>query len=293
MARRTHRFPDNRDGAFYVEVACIDCDRCRQTAPEHFARNDVGFSYVVKQPEGAEAIARCQKALGGCPVGAIGADGDAAQAPPMVKLLPDLYACGHPSAATDEAEAYLIVRPGGNVLVDVPAFDPALVAQLEGLGDLRYIFLTHEDTLGEVEAFQLHFGAEVIMHASEADQVYLGAAHPFEESHQLFPDLEVLHTPGHTPGSSCLLWRRHGGCLFVGDHLLPCGEDLAPVAYEWTHDWERQLAEAARLLDQPWHHAFPARGARELPKGFLPKAKPALMRGLERCQTDMKKPPAA
>jgi glyoxylase-like metal-dependent hydrolase (beta-lactamase superfamily II) len=30
--------------------------------------------------------------------------------------------------------------------------------------------------------------------------------------------LEVVHTPGHTPGSICL---RHGRCLFTGDHILP------------------------------------------------------------------------
>lgn len=31
-------------------------------------------------------------------------------------------------------------------------------------------------------------------------------------------DLEVIHTPGHTPGSICLRYGRH---LFTGDHVLP------------------------------------------------------------------------
>jgi glyoxylase-like metal-dependent hydrolase (beta-lactamase superfamily II) len=29
--------------------------------------------------------------------------------------------------------------------------------------------------------------------------------------------IEVIHTPGHTPGHVALLWRRDGGLLFVGD----------------------------------------------------------------------------
>ena len=29
--------------------------------------------------------------------------------------------------------------------------------------------------------------------------------------------LEVIHTPGHTAGHVCLLWKRDGGLLFVGD----------------------------------------------------------------------------
>jgi hydroxyacylglutathione hydrolase len=36
------------------------------------------------------------------------------------------------------------------------------------------------------------------------------------------PDLEVIHTPGHTIGSVCLRWGR---TLFSGDHVLP---DISP-----------------------------------------------------------------
>jgi glyoxylase-like metal-dependent hydrolase (beta-lactamase superfamily II)/ferredoxin len=280
MAHRASAFPGNVPGAFYVDRTCIDCERCRQLAPAHFVGSPAGHALLLNQPETPEEIAACERALSSCPVGAIGSDG-AVEGPMAVRqLLPDLYACGFPSTQTDHADAYLIVRPEGNVLVDVPAFHPALVSQLQALGDLRYIFLSHEDTIGEVTDFQLHFGAEVIMHAAEADQVELGVAHAFETSGPIFEDLHVLHTPGHTAGSSCLLWRRHGGCLFVGDHLLPAGDALVPQRFDWTHDWEQQQAQARRLLNEPWHHGFPAHGAEDLPKGFLPKAKDRLAKVL-------------
>ena len=76
MADNTDKVPDNVDGQFYVDTNCIDCDLCRQTAPDNFDRNeDEGFSYVNKQPENDEETQACQDAIEECPVEAIGDDG--------------------------------------------------------------------------------------------------------------------------------------------------------------------------------------------------------------------------
>jgi ferredoxin len=77
MADRTDKWDNNIKGRFYVDRQCIDCDLCRETAPTCFTRFDEGgHSYVYKQPETAEEQALCQEALEGCPVDAIGKDGD-------------------------------------------------------------------------------------------------------------------------------------------------------------------------------------------------------------------------
>ena len=52
MADNTDKVADNVDGPFYVDSNCIDCDLCRQTAPDNFERNeDEGYTFVSKQPE--------------------------------------------------------------------------------------------------------------------------------------------------------------------------------------------------------------------------------------------------
>src|SRR5262249_16772588 len=57
---------------------CLDCDLCREVAPEIFARNhDGGYSYVKKQPTTSEEEARCREAMDGCCTGTIHDDGDA------------------------------------------------------------------------------------------------------------------------------------------------------------------------------------------------------------------------
>ena len=76
MADNTDKVEDSVDGAWYVDTNCIDCDLCRQTAPDNFERNeDDGYSYVHKQPENENEVQACQDALEECPVEAIGDDG--------------------------------------------------------------------------------------------------------------------------------------------------------------------------------------------------------------------------
>ncbi len=76
MADKTDKVDGNVDGPFYVDSNCIDCDLCRQTAPDNFERNeDEGYSYVIKQPENEDEEQACRDALEECPVEAIGDDG--------------------------------------------------------------------------------------------------------------------------------------------------------------------------------------------------------------------------
>ena len=76
MAEKENKYEDNAAGKYYCDEECIDCDLCRETAPENFKRNeDGGYSFVYKQPENEEEDALCVEAMEGCPVEAIGSDG--------------------------------------------------------------------------------------------------------------------------------------------------------------------------------------------------------------------------
>jgi ferredoxin len=77
MADREDKNRENIAGKFYVDSQCIDCDLCRETAPNNFTRSDdEGYSYVYKQPVNADEEAQCREAMEGCPVEAIGEDGE-------------------------------------------------------------------------------------------------------------------------------------------------------------------------------------------------------------------------
>lgn len=77
MANKSDKHAQNVPGKFYVDSQCIDCDLCRETAPDYFKRDDDGgYSVVFKQPTTQEGIDQCMEALQGCPVEAIGDDGE-------------------------------------------------------------------------------------------------------------------------------------------------------------------------------------------------------------------------
>jgi ferredoxin len=77
MADIDNKYEDNAKGKFYVDEECIDCDLCRETAPNCFTRNDDGgYSFVTSQPDNEEDEELCREAMEGCPVEAIGDDGE-------------------------------------------------------------------------------------------------------------------------------------------------------------------------------------------------------------------------
>ncbi|MCW1887086.1 ferredoxin [Luteolibacter flavescens] len=76
MADRTEKHPGNVPGPYYNDTSCIDCDYCREIAPQVFRRDDEeGLSYVWHQPVSPEEQALARKAMEGCPTETIGCDG--------------------------------------------------------------------------------------------------------------------------------------------------------------------------------------------------------------------------
>lgn len=77
MADKSKKYADNVAGRFYVDNECIRCDACVLAAPNNFAMNeDSGHAFIQKQPDGAVEEDACREAMEGCPVEAIGNDGE-------------------------------------------------------------------------------------------------------------------------------------------------------------------------------------------------------------------------
>jgi len=264
MADLRKRLEGNVPGEFYVDSSCIDCDLCRQIAPEVF-RAEGDNSVVHHQPASDAEARRAEIALVTCPTASIGTL-EKRDLKPAIESLPEriedeVHFCGFASENSFGGSSYLIVRPAGNVLVDSPRFTAPLVRRLEALGGVRYMFLSHIDDVADHARFREHFGCDRIMHTADAD---FPVERPIEgrEAVTLDRDLVVIPTPGHTAGHQVLLYRDR--FLFTGDHVWGDSEDgrlHASRRYNW-HSWAEQRISMEKLLDYTFEWVLPGHGPR-------------------------------
>ena len=267
MATTSKRLATNVPGDFFVDSTCIDCGTCRQVAPRTFAEGR-DASYVWRQPSAESAVHRARMALVACPVAAIGTETKHAIGPARAAfpepIEDGVYYCGWASESSYGARSYLIVRPGGNILVDSPRYAAPLVERIEALGGVRWMFLTHRDDVADHGKFRSRFGCERILHRADVTsgtrdvEIKLGGKEPIA-----FDD-EVLFipVPGHTPGSTCLLYRAR--FLFSGDHLWwdARRERVNASRSVCWYDWEAQTASMQRLTAYRFEWLLPGHGMR-------------------------------
>ena len=77
MAKKENKYPENVPGRFFVDKECIACDACVLAAADNFGMNaDDGHAFVKKQPSSPAEEDQCKEAMEGCPVEAIGNNGE-------------------------------------------------------------------------------------------------------------------------------------------------------------------------------------------------------------------------
>ena len=290
MANPARRLPDNVAGDFYVDATCIDCDTCRWMAPRTFTSHG-DHSVVHEQPKTDADVRDALRALVACPTASIGAtqkhDVAAAVASFPEEIAPGVFHCGYHSEKSFGAASYLIVRDGGNVLVDSPRFAAPLVKRIEELGGVATMFLTHRDDVADHAKFRERFGCERVIHADDADAAETERAIAGTDPVPLADDLVVIPVPGHTPGSACLLWRNE--VLFSGDHLAWSARLRELYAFRdacWM-DWSVQVASMKRLAAFDFEWVLPGHGRR------AHFAKDEMRRRMARCVAWMEANPAA
>jgi glyoxylase-like metal-dependent hydrolase (beta-lactamase superfamily II)/ferredoxin len=288
MADLRKRLALNTAGDFFVDSTCIDCDTCRQLAPEVFGESGE-YSFVAHQPHTALERRHALRALLACPTGSIGTLGDdkptAARADFPLQIEDEVFYCGFNSRKSYGGNSYFVQHPDGNWLIDSPKYLPYLVEQFEQRGGLSHIFLTHQDDVADADRFAEHFGARRIIHRRElAAQPDAEIVIDGEEVVAFPGGFQVIPTPGHTEGHCVLRYRSR--FLFTGDHLSWDRDEhrLSASRHYCWHSWEQQIESMARLSAFDFEWVLPGHGQRvQLPANEMRRELEALVR---RMRTD-------
>lgn len=180
------------------------------------------------------------------------------------------------------SNAYLVVGSDGLLLIDtgVAWTAKAAIRYIRRLGfepsALKAIFITHGDAdhTGGLRAIVRETGAAVLAHHAEVGLIdgrqkrrptspnlldhlmapFVGllmpsrpvaVSRPVADGESLF-GLEVIHTPGHSPGSACYLLREQK-VLFAGDALTHWGNRLSLPMKAYTTDMALAIQSVKRI----------------------------------------------
>jgi glyoxylase-like metal-dependent hydrolase (beta-lactamase superfamily II)/ferredoxin len=240
-----------------VDETCIECDTCRELAPDVFGSLESGQSFVQRQPADDATWRRALHAVVSCPTASIGADRSAREAARDLPVHLDgpVHRCGYSSEASYGAQSYLVQRSTGNLLIDSPRFAAPLVRRLEEMGGVSRMFLTHRDDVADQARFRERFGCERIIHRDDA---VIDAEVLLEGDRELGPGLQVIHLPGHTRGSCALLVDETW--LFTGDHLWAWEGRLEMGRSVSWYSWTEQKKSLRKLLDYRFEWVLPGHG---------------------------------
>ncbi|XWK87902.1 MAG: MBL fold metallo-hydrolase [Phormidium sp.] len=169
----------------------------------------------------------------------------------LARAVLDTISAFPPNRDTLGATAYLIVENQTHILIDCPAWDQENQQFLQDRGGVSWLIITHRGGIGKVKEIQAAFGCQVLIQEQEAYLLPDLEVTTFEQEFNLTPQTQVIWTPGHSPGSSCVYSNTQGGVLFTGRHLLPNQQGLpVPLRTSKTFHWWRQLRSVAQLRDR-------------------------------------------
>lgn len=144
----------------------------------------------------------------------------------MRQIRPDLWETRADAPAPGlTTHAYLWTPPHGRNVLFYNTAGTSDHDEIDRLGGVAHQYLSHQDEVAPTLATVAdRFGSVLHVHAAEA---HVAAQHrapdiTFDHRHVHDNGVEVVPTPGHTPGSTCYLVEGHDGLtyLFTGDTIL-------------------------------------------------------------------------
>jgi glyoxylase-like metal-dependent hydrolase (beta-lactamase superfamily II) len=174
----------------------------------------------------------------------------------------------------EEVGVYLVELDDRVVLIDIPAFNRESAEFVKSFSKPVEGIATHGPTIiKDTARWQQEVGLRVALHEDDRDDVWIRGVPDrlFSEARHRVGRLEVIHTPGHSRGSVCILDPKTGA-LFSGDTVAATTHGtIRDFRRGSAHDSDsKQRAESVLKLRTenftsllPFHYSPLLVGARE------------------------------
>ena len=156
----------------------------------------------------------------------------------------------HP-ASSPSSPSPISPTPAGNILIDCPAWNESTEEFLREVGGVSLLFITHRGGIGKAQEIQEAMRCQILIQEQEAYLLPGLNVTTFQDELTISERIQVIWTPGHSPGSACLYYNFAGGFLFSGRHLLP-NQECKPVPFKLskTFHWLRQIRSVKALRER-------------------------------------------
>lgn len=177
---------------------------------------------------------------------------------PATQLFPNIWKFNQQFFYSEPVGVYVIELPDTLLLFEIPEFTPEIKKFLTKFDKPIKALLSHGSTgIADGSKWQSELGVKVYLHETDRDYSWLRMQPDvlFNTVPNFGEGVTVIHTPGHSAGSVCLLYEPNQ-VLFTGDTL--CGNTQGEI-FEGSHNDDRQvwIQSCTDLLQYDFKHILP------------------------------------
>ncbi len=160
--------------------------------------------------------------------------------------------------ASGPAVYYITDHKAEGILVNTPGFDEPLLARLQAISPLKYIFLPSHRGARDLDLWRTASGAESISSEPEAALIEGHVDITLDSKrNKLTRTIDFLPMSGVTVGTCALRLKNKPGVMFFGPALEP-GDDGWPTLVPHAEDYsaENRLFGSLGVQDLAFEYAF-------------------------------------
>jgi hypothetical protein len=158
---------------------------------------------------------------------------------------------------TSPAVFFLADKEGGGILINTPRFSRELLAQINGVMPLRYIFFPSHLGARDVDEWRSASGAQTMAYGHEAKRIAGMVDMVLDRENRFSRTIDFLPMSGRTKSSCVLRCKNKPGIMFFGP-VLECASSGWPtlVAHDDDYSFENRLIGSLGLKDLRFEYAF-------------------------------------